>query len=90
MFYWRWDPIGVNREFPCTLDEYNRYADGMRDLMISGADEVQIAADVVRAMLEAQEAMAFDRRPGAEAERREWTDSIMDWRYESIWMWKRP
>jgi hypothetical protein len=88
LLYWRWDPIGVNDEFPTTHDEYDRYADAMRDLMVAEADDGELKAGVLRSVLRAQTSMGFERKPEAEEDRRRLTDLILDWRYRSIWLWK--
>jgi hypothetical protein len=76
LLYWRWDPIGVNDAFPSNHDEYDGYADAMRDLMVGEADEDVLEADVFRAVLSAQEAMGFERKPKAEEDRRRVTEMI--------------
>lgn len=88
LLYWRWDPIGVNYAFPDNHDEYDRYADSMRGLMVGDADEGELEAGVLRAVLRAQEAMGFEQKPGAEESRRGITEMILRWRYQSISTWK--
>lgn len=92
LFYWLWDPIGVNRHFPYTLDEYDRYADAMRDLMISDFDGEELAAGIGRSVQRAQEAMGFDRmgserKKAAEEDRRNLTEMILEWREQSFSLW---
>jgi hypothetical protein len=88
LLYWRWDPIGVNHEFPDTHREYDHYADSMRPLLVGDADEDELEAEVIRAVLRAQEAMGFEHKPGAEADRLAVTRAILDWRRASFWLWK--
>jgi hypothetical protein len=88
LVYWRWDPIGVSGEFPTTHDEYNIYADAMRDPLVAETDDGELKAGVLRAVLGAQTSMGLERKPKAEEDRRRLTDLILDWRYQSIWLWK--
>jgi hypothetical protein len=88
LLYWRWDPIGVNDAFPANHDEYDSYADGMRDLMVAETDDGEVEAGVLRAVQRAQTAMGFDREPEAEETRRRVTDLILESRHQSIWLWK--
>jgi len=44
LLFWRWDPIGINDDFPFTLDEYDRYAEPIGSLLGRGTDVNEIAA----------------------------------------------
>jgi hypothetical protein len=88
LLYWRWDPIGVNDSFPNTFGEYDRYADRMRELMTGDASDTQLERGVIAAALRAQEALGFEAKPGAEEDRDLVTALIIEWRRQSIWMWK--
>lgn len=88
LLFWLWDPIGVNGHFPNTLDEYDRYADAMRDLMVGDADEEALAAGVLQAARRAQAAMGFENKQTAEEDRRNLTEMILGWRHDSIALWK--
>jgi len=44
LLFWRWDPIGVNDDFPFTFDEYDSYAEPIGSLLGQGAAVDEIAA----------------------------------------------
>lgn len=74
LLYWLWDPIGVKDYFPTTHDEYDCYADAMRDLMVEDADEDTRAAGVLREVRRAQVAMGFEQKEFAQEDRRSLTE----------------
>lgn len=88
LLYWLWDPIGVNDYFPNSHDEYDSYADAMGELMVGTADEEALAAGVLEAVRRAQAAMGFEQKEGAEDDRRILTEMILEWRRQSIGLWK--
>lgn len=88
LLYWRWDPIGVSDHFPNTFGEYDDYADSMKELMVSSLHDRELEDGVLAAALRAQQAMGFERKPGAAEDRREVVELILEWRNQSLWMWR--
>jgi hypothetical protein len=44
LLYWVWDPIGLNKEFPDALDEYDRYAIEVATALASDMPQSALAA----------------------------------------------
>ena len=86
LLYWRWDPIGINSEFPNTSGEYDRYADGMRELMVLDHDQEDLRAKVLKALRQAQVAMGLGGRTGSEESRQEAAALVLGWRDRAIGM----
>lgn len=44
LLLWRWDPLGVDGDFPWAEDEYDMYARPLAELLHAGADAPAVAA----------------------------------------------
>jgi hypothetical protein len=84
LLFWRWDPIGVNDDFPFTVDEYDSYADPIASLLGREADVVEIAAFLQGVE---EDAMGLGRGDGPGDHYREVARLIADWHRNSISHW---
>ncbi|HEX2703323.1 MAG TPA: hypothetical protein VHM72_07825 [Solirubrobacteraceae bacterium] len=57
VLYWRWDPIGVSREFPYATDEYDGYAPQIVSALRARATQDEIA-DALRSIEKDQMGLA--------------------------------
>jgi hypothetical protein len=88
LLYWRWDPIGINSEFPNTNDEYDHYAEAMRELLLGDLVGDELEARVLEALRQAQVAMGLEEKTGAEDSRQEAAALVLTWRDRAIRMWR--
>lgn len=87
ILFWRWDPIGVDDDFPVTEDEYDRYATTLLSRLRHGID----AAGVADYLLEVERGM-MGRRYTEDAALRALGQRVMEWFAESVphWRERRP
>jgi len=82
VLFWRWDPLGVDDDFPATADEYDRYARVLLARLRAGASAEQVAEyllDVERSWM--------GQRFSDDAKLSEVGERVVAWFEESMLRW---
>ena len=82
ILYWRWDPLGVDRAFPATEDEYDDYARVLMSRLRKGARSQDVAA-----YLSSAESGSMGQRFSDDVKLEELGKRILDWFEESLSIW---